>query len=122
MLEPHQERTIDTTILADDGQTIVLGGLIQDDLNVVDRHIPLLGDIPWLGQLFSNDDNRRTKRNLLVFLRPTVLRDAREIERLTADKHQNMADRSEDDAPPPSTRELFDGRQDLPDRPIKPAE
>ena len=116
------KRTIDTTILADDGQTIVLGGLIQDDLNVVDRHVPWLGDIPWLGQLFSNDDNRRTKRNLLVFLRPTVLRDAREIERLTADKHQNMADRSEDDAPPPSTRELFDGRQDLPDRPIEPAE
>ncbi len=116
------KRTIDTTILADDGQTIVLGGLIQDDLNVVDRHIPLLGDIPWIGQLFSNDDDRRTKRNLLVFLRPTVLRDARDIEKLTAQKHQNMVDRSEDDAPPPTARELFEGRQELPDHPLEPAE
>ena len=116
------KRTIDTTILADDGQTIVLGGLIQDDLNVVDRHIPLLGDIPWLGRLFSNDDNRRVKRNLLVFLRPTVLRDGRDIERVTAQKHQNMVDRSEDDAPPPSARELFEGRQELPDQPLTPAE
>ena len=111
------KRTIETTILADDGQTIVLGGLIQDDITEVERRVPVLGDIPYLGQLFSNNDDRRTKRNLLVFLRPTVLRDGEEVARLTEEKHETMRRQSEMDAGAPTSRELYEGRE-LPDRPL----
>jgi len=69
------KRSIKTTILADDGQTIVLGGLIQDDVKRTVSKVPLLGDIPVLGYLFRATGSTKTKRNLLVFLRPTLLRD-----------------------------------------------
>ncbi len=68
------KRTIRTTILADDGQTIVLGGLIQDDIQESGRKVPFLGDLPLAGKLFRSSSTERTKRNLLVFLRPTILR------------------------------------------------
>lgn len=114
------KRTIETTILADDGQTIVLGGLIQDDVTSIERRVPLLGEIPYLGQLFSNNDDRRTKRNLLVFLRPTVLRDGQEVARLTDGKHETLMRQAETETPAPTRRELYEGRQ-LPDRPLQEA-
>lgn len=67
------KREIKTTVLADDGETIVLGGLTTDDLQVNRSKVPLLGDIPFLGRLFSSESERRVKRNLLVFLRPQIL-------------------------------------------------
>jgi general secretion pathway protein D len=67
------KREIKTTVLADDGETIVLGGLTTDDLQVNKSKVPLLGDIPFLGRLFSSESERRVKRNLLVFLRPKIL-------------------------------------------------
>lgn len=67
------KREIKTTVLADDGETIVLGGLITDDYTVNKNKVPLLGDIPFLGRLFSSESQSRTKRNLLVFLRPTIM-------------------------------------------------
>lgn len=70
------KRSIKTTILADDAQTIVLGGLIQDDVKRSVSKVPLLGDIPLLGHLFRASSNSKTKRNLLVFLRPTLLKDS----------------------------------------------
>ena len=63
------KRTIETTILAEDRQTIVLGGLIQDDITDATKKVPLLGDIPGLGFLFRSKSKSRTKSNLLVFLR-----------------------------------------------------
>ena len=67
------KREIKTTVLAEDKETIVLGGLIEDDIQDTKKKVPLLGDIPWLGKLFQNDQKQHTKKNLLVFLRPTVL-------------------------------------------------
>lgn len=67
------KREITTTILAEDRQTIVLGGLIQDDLNDGESRVPLLGDIPVLGNLFKSRSKTSAKTNLLVFLRPTVI-------------------------------------------------
>lgn len=67
------KREIKTTVLADDGETVVLGGLIRDDLMVNESKVPFLGDIPYLGRLFSSQSERRVKRNLLVFLRPTIM-------------------------------------------------
>jgi general secretion pathway protein D len=70
------KRSIKTVVLADDGQTIVLGGLIQDDYKKVISKVPLLGDIPLLGYLFRSTSESKTKQNLLVFLQPTLLRDS----------------------------------------------
>jgi general secretion pathway protein D len=69
------KRSIKTTVLADDGQTIVLGGLIKDDNTKTVSKVPLLGDIPLLGYLFRATSDQKTKQNLLVFLQPTLLRD-----------------------------------------------
>jgi general secretion pathway protein D len=67
------KREIKTTVLADDGETIVLGGLIREDTQVTRSQVPLLGDIPYLGRLFSSENTSRIKRNLLVFLKPTIM-------------------------------------------------
>ncbi|MCP5144786.1 MAG: type II secretion system secretin GspD [Gammaproteobacteria bacterium] len=67
------QRNITTTVLVDDGQTVVLGGLISDELREGQQKIPVLGDIPVLGTLFRSTRNDGDKTNLMVFLRPTVL-------------------------------------------------
>jgi general secretion pathway protein D len=68
-------RSIQSNILADDGEIIVIGGLMQDQYTTSNSKIPLLGDIPWVGQLFRSEAKTRTKTNLMVFLRPVVVRD-----------------------------------------------
>ena len=83
-------RNIETTILADDGQTIVLGGLIQDNITEVDSRVPFFGDIPIAGRLFRNSSKERERRNLLVFLRPTVLRNADDVEAITQRKYEGV--------------------------------
>jgi general secretion pathway protein D len=69
------KRSIQSTVLADDGEIIVLGGLMQDNYQNGNSKVPLLGDIPWLGQLFRSENKTRTKTNLMVFLRPVIVRD-----------------------------------------------
>ncbi|MBZ2168394.1 MULTISPECIES: type II secretion system secretin GspD [Marinobacter] len=86
------KREIKTTVLADDGETIVLGGLIRDDFQVIKSKVPLLGDIPFLGRLFSSESERRTKRNLLVFLRPTIMLGKLEAVAVTDDKFNELWD------------------------------
>jgi general secretion pathway protein D len=73
--------------LVDDGQIIVLGGLISDDVQTNKQAVPGLGDIPVLGLLFRYDTRQRMKTNLMVFLRPVVLRDAPTSAGLTADRY-----------------------------------
>jgi general secretion pathway protein D len=68
-------RSIQSTVLADDGEIVVLGGLMQDQYNAGNSKIPLLGDIPFLGSLFRSENKTRTKTNLMVFLRPVIVRD-----------------------------------------------
>ncbi len=84
------KRSIETTILAEDRQTIVLGGLIQDDQNESESKVPLLGDIPGLGILFRSRSKTNAKTNLLVFLRPTVLRSKEDAERVTEDRYESV--------------------------------
>jgi len=105
------KRELENTILADDRQTIVLGGLIQDDINDSVRKVPLLGDVPVLGRLFRSQSKSRTKRNLLVFLRPTVIRDKQEADQVTTRKYDDVWEveirsGSQDQEP----EELFQGR------------
>lgn len=68
-------RAINTTVLADNGSTIVLGGLITDDRQLTKSQVPILGDIPILGEAFKSRRESRTKRTLFIFLKPTILRD-----------------------------------------------
>lgn len=84
------KRQIKTNVLADDGETIVLGGLIRDDVRMSESKVPLLGDIPWLGALFRSSSEVVTKQNLLVFLRPTILRDKADTRAVTNDKFDQL--------------------------------
>ncbi|MEX2473571.1 type II secretion system secretin GspD [Marinobacter sp.] len=84
------KREIKTTVLADDGETIVLGGLTRDDLQVNKSKVPLLGDIPVLGRLFSSTSERRVKTNLLVFLRPKIMLDKGDSVAMTGEKYDGL--------------------------------
>ena len=81
------KRAVESTVLVDDGQIIVIGGLIQDSVKETVEKVPLLGDIPFLGALFTYKTRSRAKTNLMVFLRPTVLRDAQRADTLTAGRY-----------------------------------
>ncbi|BDB25827.1 type II secretion system secretin GspD [Cupriavidus sp. P-10] len=83
-------RSIETNVLVDDGQIIVLGGLIEDSYGDGVQKVPLLGDIPLIGGLFRYENKNRSKTNLLVFLRPYVMRTAGAADRLTADRYDYM--------------------------------
>ena len=108
------KRSIKSTILAEDGQVIVLGGLIQDDVTRTDSKVPLLGDIPFLGALFRSTQESHVKRNLMVFLRPTVIRDRAGIAALSGKKYSDIRvieTNSESPSILPATPErLFDGQ------------
>jgi general secretion pathway protein D len=84
------KRTIETTVLAANGQTIVLGGLIQDDINSTNVRVPVLGKIPLLGALFRSTTKDRTKTNLLVFLRPTILQSTENSTQLSLERYQQI--------------------------------
>ncbi|MDE0452166.1 MAG: type II secretion system secretin GspD [Gammaproteobacteria bacterium] len=79
-----QQREIETTVLAEGGETIVLGGLIQNDYRDTAKKVPVLGDIPLVGRLFRSTSQTRNKRHLLVFIRPTVVRSREDANRVTA--------------------------------------
>ena len=80
-------RTIQTTVLADNGQIIVLGGLIDEDIQENISKVPLLGSIPILGKLFQSSSTQVIKKKLFVFIRPTILIDSDSINELSAEKY-----------------------------------
>jgi len=82
------QRKLQTQVLTADGETVVLGGMIQDDVQTSRQKVPFLGDIPVLGHLFRNQTNRVSKTNLLIFIRATVVRDERTLEGATAEKYR----------------------------------
>ncbi|WP_455217058.1 type II secretion system protein GspD, partial [Kaarinaea lacus] len=81
------ERSINTSVLVDDGKALVLGGLIKDDLVETEQKVPLLGDIPLLGMLFKYKSVQKIKTNLMVFLRPTILRTKSDSLNITRSKY-----------------------------------
>lgn len=106
------KRTIDTTILADDREVIILGGLIRDKTQNSNSRVPLLGSIPILGHLFKQSSKTTEKLNLLVFLRPTVLSTREEVQEVTERKYGGVweveivgKDKSE------ALSDLFDGQR-----------
>ena len=89
------KRNIESNVLVDDGQIIVLGGLIEDKYNDGSSGIPFLKDIPWIGALFRSDSKTRTKTNLLVFIRPYILRDKDQTADITQNR-LNLVQKTED--------------------------
>ena len=81
------KRVITTTVLVDDGDIIVLGGLMDEDVQETKRKVPFLGDIPLLGKLFQSTSSSITKRNLMVFVKPTIVRDSATIRSITNSKY-----------------------------------
>lgn len=81
------KRSIKTTVMVEDGEMIVLGGLIQDELREVEQRVPGLGDIPILGWLFRYSKTTKVKTNLMVFLHPTIIKDAAMLASVTNDKY-----------------------------------
>ncbi|HEY0665519.1 MAG TPA: type II secretion system secretin GspD [Gallionella sp.] len=116
------KRSIDTNVLVDDGQIIVLGGLIDDQETENVSKVPLLGDIPIIGNLFKYQNRKRVKTNLMVFLRPTVIRSTMQSTNLASDRY-NFIRNSEIEVQPkfkltlpntgaPLLPELKDGQMD----------
>jgi general secretion pathway protein D len=85
-----RKRSLETNVLVDDGNIIVLGGLVQDEVTDGTEKVPILGDIPILGYLFRYDTRRRQKTNLMLFLRPYVIRDSEDSYSLTLDRYDMM--------------------------------
>lgn len=95
------KRSVESTVLVNDGQIIVIGGLIQDSVSDGVSKVPGLGDIPLIGGLFRYNTRSRTKTNLMVFLRPTVLRDAQGSESLTSSRYDYIRGEQVKAAPEP---------------------
>jgi general secretion pathway protein D len=86
------ERKIETMVLANDGNIVVLGGLVKDEVIDDSQGVPLLSSIPLLGRLFRADSVTVTKSNLLVFIRPTIIRDDEDLAGATAEKYRYIRD------------------------------
>ncbi len=90
-----QKRAMDSTVTVDDGSIAVLGGLIQDQLSDGSSKVPIAGDLPVLGPLFRYDTRQRTKTNLMIFLRPVVLRSPEDGQRLTSERYDYLRGQQE---------------------------
>jgi general secretion pathway protein D len=86
------KRSIDSTVLVDDGTIVVLGGLMEDSVTKGTEKIPALGDLPVIGNLFRYNTSNRAKTNLMVFLRPRIVRNSAGGERITADRYADLLD------------------------------
>ncbi|HFG6926297.1 type II secretion system secretin GspD [Acinetobacter baumannii] len=84
------KRAIKTAVLAEHGQTVVLGGLVSDDVEFNRQGIPGLSSIPYLGRLFRSDTRSNTKRNLLVFIHPTIVGDANDVRHLSQQRYNQL--------------------------------
>ncbi|WP_224771094.1 type II secretion system secretin GspD [Pseudomonas sp. FEN] len=110
------KRTLKSTILADDGEIIVIGGLIKDSVRVQESGVPLLRDIPYLGALFRWNSEKHEKTNLMVFLRPTIVRSRADIAEVSEQRYNSLRQLSQPAAGksnslllPREARQLFDG-------------
>lgn len=121
------KRSINTTVLADNMETVVLGGLIRDDNEKTVRKVPILGSIPLLGVLFRSTSTQRVKRNLMVFLRPTIISDRGDNVSIARQRYLGITTlqfRVNDDGElkktsrdplPTDVDGLFEGRQPIPE-------
>ena len=83
-------RSIKTTVLVEDGQTLVLGGLIDDQITDVEEKVPFLGDIPVIGRLFRYRSTQKRKQNLMIFLHPVIMRDSETASTYSNSKYKQL--------------------------------
>lgn len=98
-LASTDKRSIDSTVLVDNGQVVVLGGLIQDQMTDGEDSVPLLGDLPVVGQLFRYSSRKRNKTNLMVFLRPMIVRTAADAAAVTSPRYDYILGQEKSLAP-----------------------
>ena len=84
------KRSLDTTVIVDDGDIMVLGGLIEDKSTASVSQVPILGSIPIIGELFKYRSRSKGKTNLMIFLRPVIIRNASDTYRVTADRYETI--------------------------------
>ncbi len=96
------KRSIESNVVVDDGSIIVLGGLLTDEYSGSQQAVPVLGNIPYLGNLFKSQNRSRKKTNLMMFLRPVVVRDGDATERLSLDRYDFMRRKEIEAQPKPS--------------------
>ena len=113
------KRSIESTVLVDDGAIVVLGGLLQDEYAGNEQKVPGLGDVPVLGRLFKSETRSRKKTNLMVFLRPVVVRDALQGDELTLDRYELMRLKQQVAQPVPSVVVPVNGAPVLPPAPVR---
>jgi general secretion pathway protein D len=96
------KRTIESNVLVDDGAIVVIGGLLEDNYSGNAEKVPGVGDVPVLGNLFRSESRARRKSNLMVFLRPVVVRDAAQSDTLSIDRYDLMRTKQQNQQPAPS--------------------
>ena len=114
------KRSIDTNVLVSDGSIVVLGGLLQDEFAGQQEKVPGLGDIPIFGNLFKSETRSRKKTNLMVFIRPVVVRDATSTDALTIDRYDQMRGKQQDAQPVPSVAIPINEGPVLPEMKVRP--
>jgi general secretion pathway protein D len=112
------KRSLETKVVVDDGNTIVLGGLIQNTLSVTTQQIPLLGDIPILGALFRFKSEERKRTNLMIFLRPVIIRSVEDGYRVTQDRYEYLRGYTRGEGP--EREDIYDRMEPVP--PVPPRE
>ncbi|KQR63276.1 type II secretion system secretin GspD [Acidovorax sp. Leaf160] len=109
------KRSIESTVLVGDGSVIVLGGLLEDRYALGQDKVPVVGDLPVVGALFRNENRSRRKTNLMVFLRPVVIRDGATSDALVMDRYEAIRALQQATQPAPSTV-----MRSVPDAPVLP--
>ncbi len=108
------KRSIESSVLVDDGAIVVLGGLLQDEYSGNQEKVPGLGDVPLFGNLFKSETRTRKKTNLMVFLRPVVVRDAAAVDTLSLDRYELMRAGQKEQQPASSPMLQIDSAPVLP--------
>ena len=111
------KRTIESNVLVDDGAVVVLGGLLEDRYGGNLEKVPGVGDVPVLGNLFKTENRSRRKSNLMVFLRPVVIRDAAQSDALSIDRYDLMRTKQQNAQPAPSALTPLNGAPVAPEIP-----
>ena len=108
------KRSIESSVLVDDGAIVVLGGLLQDEYSGNQEKVPGLGDVPLFGNLFKSETRTRKKTNLMVFLRPVVVRDSAAVDTLSLDRYELMRAGQKEQQPASSPMLQIDSAPVLP--------
>jgi general secretion pathway protein D len=114
------KRSIDTSVLVDDGSIIVLGGLIEDRVSDTVSKVPVLGDLPWLGTMFRSVTRGHAKTNLMVFLRPYVMRASEDLSKASNERYDYITQEQLKVTPRSSWPLPDDGAVTLPEKSGRP--